>query len=304
MKNKIWIVFVLFVLSVALLIGLMTNCAENAVAAESRSPSTSERGSQRLKITLDGKDVVMATLNETQATEEFLTHLPITVDMHEHLDRQKEIYLPFSLSAGNLQNPVYEYAIGDIVYWHPGPTMGVFYAHDGRRINAGVEVLARLDPDGAKVFASYPGNVKVTFEHEPEFSASLDNTPNTQDESHLVITLNGTETIKAALIKSPATEEFLAHLPLTLRMTDYLKREKHAPLSFSISDDKLLHIQQKYEIGDVIFYPPGPTFAMYYAHDGNIIRAGMEVLARLDQMGIRTLSKYPDAVDVKMELGK
>jgi len=243
----------------------------------------------------------MASLIESPAAEEFLSHLPLTIDMHEHLERQKEVYLPFSLSEGNLKNPVYEYKVGDIVYWHPGPTMGIFHNHDGRRINSGVQVLARLESQGAAVFASYPDAVKVTIELEGANTRTV-NRP--QSERQLKITLDGKEAITAVLVESPATEEFLARLPFTLNMTDYANREKHAPLSFSIGESKLLNIQQKYEIGDVIYYPPGPTFAMFYAHDGNILRAGFELVARLNRAGIEALAEYKDAVEVTVELGE
>jgi hypothetical protein len=121
---------------------------------------------RRVKITLDEQNVVLATLVESPATEEFLSKLPVTFDMTDKLNRQKEVYLPFSLSAQNLVNTKYEYEIGDIVYWHPGPTIGVFHSHDGRRINAGFELLAKLDDEGVKAFASYPDVVKVTLELE------------------------------------------------------------------------------------------------------------------------------------------
>lgn len=89
--------------------------------------------------------MVYAELTDTTATAEFLEQLPFTVDMHEHLDRQKEVYLPFSLSEESQQDTVYKYEIGDIVYWHPGPTMGIFTEHDGRDISSGIEVLAKMD---------------------------------------------------------------------------------------------------------------------------------------------------------------
>ena len=100
---------------------------------------------------------------DTPAAEEFAQHLPFTIEMHEHLDRQKEVYLPFSLSEESQANTVTEYEIGDIVYWHPGPTLGIFHDHDGSSINAGIEVLAKLDEGGAEAVASYADLVTVTF---------------------------------------------------------------------------------------------------------------------------------------------
>lgn len=84
--------------------------------------------------------------------------------MHEHLERQKEVYLPFSLSEESQQNTVYEYEIGDIIYYPPGPTFAMYYDHDGREISAGMEVIARLDEEGIEILGSYENEVKVTVE--------------------------------------------------------------------------------------------------------------------------------------------
>ena len=141
-----------------------------------------------------------------------------------------------------------------------------------------------------------------TATNEADSSTAQINTSDTQDERYLNLTFDGTDIFTAALIESPATEEFLTHLPLTLNMTDYLNREKHAGLPFSIAEENLTNIQTPYEIGDVIYYPPGPTFAMYYDHDGREISAGMEVIARLDDAGIAALAERSGAVEVTIEL--
>ncbi|MDR0662625.1 MAG: hypothetical protein LBF80_00910 [Spirochaetaceae bacterium] len=122
------------------------------------------------------------------------------------------------------------------------------------------------------------------------------------DQRRLKITLDGKQVITATLANSPLVDEFITKLPLTLNMTDYLQREKHGGLSFSLSQRNLTNVQKEYAIGDIIYYPPGPTFAMYYAHDGRVISAGMEVLARLDAEGIRTLATFPANVQVMVEL--
>jgi len=137
--------------------------------------------------------------------------------------------------------------------------MGIFHDHDGRSISAGVEVLAKLDEGGAAVIASYSDLVSVTFELE-ENSVSAG--------AQLEITMSGAEgdhTITASLLDTPAAAEFAAHLPLSFHMTDYANREKHAHMDFSIDESLLENITVDYEIGDIIYYPPGPTYAMYYA---------------------------------------
>lgn len=276
-----------------------TNDTETDETPESTTEPTVSSGAGRLKMTLNGTDVVYAELTDTPATAEFLEQLPFTIEMHEHLDRQKEVYLPFSLSEESQQNTVYEYEIGDIVYWHPGPTMGIFTEHDGRSISSGIEVLARMNEEGVAAFQAYDDNVEVLFEHE---ASETDGTEATQGSRQLTITLDDTDVIYATLLDTPAADVFAEHLPLTLDMTDYANREKHAHLDFSIDDSDLENIQYPYEIGDIIYYPPGPTFAMYYDHDGREISAGMEVIARLDEEGIAVLGSYENAVKVTVEL--
>lgn len=273
-------------------------------SAESEQTETTEgtetvNVSGRLKMTLNGTDVVYAELTDTPATAEFLEQLPFSIEMHEHLDRQKEVYLPFSLSEESQRNTVYEYEIGDIVYWHSGPTMGIFTEHDGRSINSGIEVLARMDEVGVAAFQAYDEEVEVLFELESDASSG---TETAQGSRQLTITLDDTDVIYATLLDTPAADAFAEQLPLTLNMTDYAEREKHAHLDFTIDDADLENVQYPYEIGDIIYYPPGPTFAMYYDHDGREISAGMEVIARLDEEGIAVLGSYEDAVKVTVAL--
>lgn len=264
--------------------------------------TTVAAGSQTIKLTLDGDEgtqEITATLMDTPAAAEFAGHMPFTVEMHEHMDRQKEVYLDFSLSEESQTNSVHEYEIGDIVYWHPSPTMGIFHSHDDRSISAGVEVLAKPDEGGVEAIASYADLVSVTFELDEGESS-------TPAGGQLEITLSGAEgehTITAALLNTPAAAEFAAHLPLSFHMTDYANREKHAHMDFSIDDSLLENITVDYEIGDIIYYPPGPTYAMYYDHDGRTIAAGMEVIARMDQAGIDALGSYAGDVEVTVSLG-
>lgn len=276
-----------------------TNDTETDETPENTAEPTVSSGAGRLKMTLNGTNVVYAELTDTPATAEFLEQLPFTIEMHEHLDRQKEVYLPFSLSEESQQNTVYEYEIGDIVHWHPGPTMGIFTEHDGRSISSGIEVLARMDEEGVAAFQAYDDNVEVLFEYE---ASETEGTEAAQGSRQLTITLDDTDVIYATLLDTPAADVFAEHLPLTLDMTDYANREKHAHLDFSIDDSDLENIQYPYEIGDIIYYPPGPTFAMYYDHDGREINAGMEVIARLDEEGIAVLGSYENAVKVTVEL--
>lgn len=140
----------------------------------SEAPAWTPTSTRTLKLTLEGDEGIReltATLMDTPAAAEFARQMPFTVEMHDHLDRQKEVYLDFSLSEECQSNTVNEYEIGDIVYWHPGPTMGIFYDHDGRSISAGIEVLAKLDGGGVEAIHSYADLVSVTFELDEETPA-------------------------------------------------------------------------------------------------------------------------------------
>lgn len=304
-------------LMAAVMVCSLAACGSNPPAASdpasaetnTSTPSTNQpettppasAGTRTLKLTLEGNEgtqEITATLMDTPAAAEFAQQMPFTVEMHDHLDRQKEVYLDFSLSEESQTNTVNEYEIGDIVYWHPGPTMGIFYDHDGRSISAGIEVLAKLDEGGVEAIHSYADLVSVTFELDREG-------PAVSSGQQLEITLSGAEgehTITVALLDTPAAAEFAAHLPLSFHMTDYTNREKHAHMDFSIDDSLLENITVDYEIGDIIYYPPGPTYAMYYDHDGRTIAAGMEVIARMAQTGIDALGSYAGDVDVTVEL--
>ena len=120
----------------------------------------------------------------------------------------------------------------------------------------------------------------------------------------------GSQTIKLTLEGDEGTQEitaaaeFASHLPLSFHMTDYANREKHAHMDFSIDDSLLENITVDYEIGDIIYYPPGPTYAMYYDHDGRTIAAGMEVIARMDQAGIEALGSYANDVEVTVSFAR
>lgn len=279
--------------TILLLIAILCTLVFPAYAAGSATPE----GGRTINITLDGTQTIIATLMDTPAAEEFYALLPLTLDTHEHLDRQKEVYLPFSLSEESQQYTVNEYEVGDIVYWHPGPTMGIFHSHDGRSISAGIEILAKLDETGVAALANYPEDVQMLFEQGDANAPSP-----AQAGRKLQLTLNDDQVVYVDLIESAALDVFLAQLPLTLHVTDYASREKHAALPFTIEDSDLHNVLQPYEIGDFSYYPPTSTLAAFYAHDGNIISAGMEKLGTLDADAIAALAAVDGAVDITIEL--
>src|SRR5205809_4582278 len=83
------------------------------------------------------------------------------------------------------------------------------------------------------------------------------------------LTLDNGKTITATLIDSETTRDFVSLLPLTLTMNDLFGREKfgHLPRAISQGGKRT----QTYEVGDVIYWSPGPDVAVFYRHGGHSI---------------------------------
>ena len=58
--------------------------------------------------------------------------LPVTLEMRDHMRREKTGHLPKPLSERTLGVPTY--AKGDLGYWRPGGNFVIFYLHDGLTI--------------------------------------------------------------------------------------------------------------------------------------------------------------------------
>ena len=95
------------------------------------------------------------------------------------------------------------------------------------------------------------------------------------------------------------TRDFVSLLPLTLTMKDLFNREKFAHLPRAISDrGERTH---SYQVGEVIYWSPGPDVAIYYRHDGQAIPdPGSIVIGKIDS-GVEALN-IPGSVNIKMEL--
>ena len=106
--------------------------------------------------------------------------------------------------------------------------------------------------------------------------------------------------ITATLIDNETTQDFISLLPLTLTMNDLFRREKFAHLPRAISEGGKR--TQTYEVGDVIYWPPGPDLAIFYRHDGQRISDGIIVIGKIDS-GVEALN-VPGSVKVTLELIK
>src|SRR5439155_54112 len=88
-------------------------------------------------------------------------------------------------------------------------------------------------------------------------------------------------------------------LPLTLTMNDLFRREKFAHLPRAISEEgKRTH---SYEVGQVVYWSPGPDLAIFYRNDGEKIpNPGIIVIGKIDS-GVAALD-IAGSVKVTIEL--
>jgi len=111
------------------------------------------------------------------------------------------------------------------------------------------------------------------------------------------LTVNG-KAITATLIDSETTRDFVSLLPLTLTMNDLFGREKFGRLPRAISEAGKR--TRTYEVGDVIYWSPGPDVAVYYRHDRQSIPApGIIGIGKIDS-GVEALN-VPGSVKVTIE---
>jgi hypothetical protein len=109
----------------------------------------------------------------------------------------------------------------------------------------------------------------------------------------------GDKEITATLIDSETTRDFISLLPLTLTMKDLFRREKFAHLPRAISESGPR--KKTYEVGQVIYWSPGPDVAIFYRHDGQSIPSpGIIVIGTIDS-GAEALN-VPGSVEVLIEL--
>ena len=93
------------------------------------------------------------------------------------------------------------------------------------------------------------------------------------------MTIDG-RAINARWVDGPTTRDFLALLPLTLRMNDLFKREKFGSLPRAISTAG--KATRRYTLGEIAYWPPGPDLAVFYRHDGEAIpEPGIIVLGKV-----------------------
>jgi hypothetical protein len=111
----------------------------------------------KLRITLDGV-ALTATLDDTQASRDFASLLPLTLSLRDYAATEKVSELPRKLSIQGAPAGV-DPAVGDITYYAPWGNLALFYKDFGYsaglvklgRIDSGVDALRRPGPLTARI---------------------------------------------------------------------------------------------------------------------------------------------------------
>src|SRR5439155_23124319 len=102
----------------------------------------------------------------------------------------------------------------------------------------------------------------------------------------------------ASQIDSETARDFVSVMPLPHVFNGLFGREKIGHLPRAISEGGKQ--TRTYEVGDVIYWSPGPDVAIYYRHDGQSIPApGIIVIGKIDS-GVEALN-VPGSVKVTIE---
>ena len=105
--------------------------------------------------------------------------------------------------------------------------------------------------------------------------------------------------LTATLLDNKTAQDFVSLLPLALSMNDLFGREKYGHLPRALSDEGKR--TRTYEVGDIVYWSPGPDVAIYYRHDGQAIPApGIIVIGKIDSR-VEALD-VPGSLRVTVEL--
>ena len=147
------------------LIGSIENNTENNNV--STEPNTQQiQGDEetlenaRIKLTVNGNEEVFVSLDDNQASRDFLEMLPLTLTFEDFNSTEKIATLPNELSTEG-QPSGYTPEIGDFAYYAPWGNISVFY-EDFRYSNS-LYKLGTLE-SGADIFGNMNEDFEVTIE--------------------------------------------------------------------------------------------------------------------------------------------
>ena len=112
---------------------------------------------------------------------------------------------------------------------------------------------------------------------------------------NIIITVGGTQ-LEATLYDNATTRELVSRMPMTLPMMDLYDREMCYRFPDALPTDNVY--DSSYEVGDIVYWPPGHSFVIMYAQNGEVF--DMQKLGYVNS-GVETFASTGD-IDVRIEL--
>lgn len=119
-----------------------------------------EVANERIKLTVNGNEEILANLEDNVASREFLEMLPLTLTFEDFNNTEKIANIPSKLNVDGLPSG-YTPSIGDLAYYAPWGNISVFY-EDFRYSNS-LYKLGTLE-SGTEIFADINNDFEVTIE--------------------------------------------------------------------------------------------------------------------------------------------
>lgn len=130
--------------------------AENTRQPAEFTPERTE--TMEINLTI-GNTVLTATLNNNQASQDFISLLPLTLTLQDYAGTEKISDLPHKLSTAGAPSGSTP-AAGDIAYYAPWGNLAIFYKGD--RYASGLIILGKIE--GQMEALRAPGNINVTID--------------------------------------------------------------------------------------------------------------------------------------------
>lgn len=109
----------------------------------------------------------------------------------------------------------------------------------------------------------------------------------------------GTTVITAELRDNPTTRDFVASLPVTMPMTRWGEREYYGKVGKRLSDKGPQ--QNGFEDGDVAYYVPGGSFAVFFNNKVNPDISHLIVMGKITS-DLSVFDSLGESVEMRIEL--
>lgn len=131
--------------------------ASRATAPQSAATPRQGVGSMKILLTINGQ-VLSATLDDSAAGRDFLSLLPLTLELEDYASTEKIAQLPRKLSTAGAPAGMTP-SIGDITYYAPWGNLAIFYK--GFTHSKGLVKLGHIDGEIQVLRGSGPLKARI-----------------------------------------------------------------------------------------------------------------------------------------------